>query len=90
MLKLEQMTEQAFNKNMADLQKAQEKLQGDLMTKMEDIRTKRDIAAGEQLTKEATTDKDAKLLTAIAKKKDADTKEKELTSKLSGQIKEGI
>lgn len=92
MMKLELMSETEGNRFLLDLQKREDAVNVTLQTKMSEIQSRRDIAASAMLQKESQTEKDtdAKMLTAIAKNKEADTKASELSNKLAGNIKQGV
>lgn len=92
MIKIEKLSEAEGNKILANLQTQQESTMTKLESTLADIQARRDIAAGSMLSKEAisTPEAEAKLVTAHAKAKEADTREKELDNKVSGVIPEGI
>lgn len=92
MMKLELMGEVEGNKILARLQERREDIDAKVQTAIADIKSKRDIAAGQILTKDrdAAVHGDAQMVMAMAKSKEAATKERELDAKLSGKIEQGI
>jgi hypothetical protein len=92
MIKTEKMSESEGNKLMAGLQAKQEEIASKMNTQLRDIQSRRDIAAGSMLSKESVSGADgsAKILTAQAKMRDSETRQKEIDGKLSGRIEEGI
>jgi hypothetical protein len=92
MMKAEKMSESEGNKLMAGLQTKQEEIASKMNTQLRDIQSRRDIAAGSMLSKESVSgvDGSAKMLTAQAKMRQAETQQKEIDGKLSGRIEEGI
>ena len=88
MLKLELMDRHEADRAFTTLQSQQ----AQVMTRMEEIASRRDIAAGQLLQKESEASRhgDSEELSAVARLQEADTHKRELDNKLAGNIEEGV
>jgi hypothetical protein len=88
MLRLELMDKAAANKAFASLQSDQ----ANVSVKLQEIQSKRDMKVGDILDKQEVNSANAQsaMLSATARERDSQTKQRELDNKLAGNIKQGV